>query len=157
MTQNRSKNGQAMVEFLVGLVGILVLVLGLNQIANIVAYDFDNIFGVRENIADDLLASSTTFAPASYDPSSSYLELDPNINENEGGRTYEWFQENYPRNERTDQFEYLRNGGDPLGVMMGAQGGHTIEIESRLMQKVLGRSSILLTHEVWMPPWDDLQ
>ncbi len=146
-----------MVELLVGLVGILVLVLGLNQIATLVSADFENIFGARENVADDMLASSTTSAPAPYDPSASYLELDPNINENGGGRTYEWFQENYPRNTRADQFEYLRNGGDPLNVMMGAQGGHSVEIESRLMRKVFGRSAILLSHEVWMPPWDDLQ
>lgn len=146
-----------MVELLVGLVGILVLVLGLNQIATIVSYDFENIFGARENAADKLLASSSSSAPSPYDPSVSYLELDPNINKNGGGRTYEWFQENYPRSIRTDRFEYLRSGSDPLGIMMGAQGGHSVEIESRLMRKVLGRSAILLSHEVWMPPWDDLQ
>jgi len=146
-----------MVELLVGLVGILVLILGLNQIANIVAHDFDNMFDAREEVADDMLSSSTTSAPAPYDPSSSYLELDLNINANATGRNYAWFQENYPRQTRTDQFEYLRNGGDPLHVMMGAQGQHSVEVESGLMRKIFGRSSILLSHEVWMPPWDDLQ
>lgn len=146
-----------MVELLVGLVGIIVLVLGLNQIAVIVSYDFESIFGARENVAADFLSMSTSSAPAPYDPSTSYEVLNESFNKNASGRSYISLQESYPRSTRTDQFEYLQNGADPLNVMLGAQGGHSIEIESRLMQKILGRSAILLNHEVWMPPWDDLQ
>ncbi len=145
-----------MVELLVGLVGILVLILGLSQISTLVANDFDSMFGAREDAGEKLLASSTTHAASSYDPSVSYLELDMNVNVNAGG-AYARFVEDYPQSDRADGFEYLRSGSDPLSTMSGAKGGHSVEIESRLMRKVLGRSSILLNHEVWMPPWDELQ
>lgn len=157
MAMNRSKNGQAMVELLAGLIGILVLILGLSQISTIVSNDFDSMFGAREDVAQDLLASSTSHAAGSYDPSASYTVLEQNIIQNASGRTYAWFLENYSQSERADGFGFLRGGGDPLSTMAGAERGSSIEIESRLMRDVLGRSAILLNHEVWMPPWDDLQ
>ncbi len=145
-----------MVEFMIGLVGILVLVLGLNQIATIVSHDFESILNARMDVAEDLLASSYSTPDGSYDPESSYAELNQNINENADG-AYARFQENYPQKDRSDGFEYLRSGEEPLTIMMGSEKGHSVEIESRLMQKVLGRSVISLRHEIWMPPWDDLQ
>lgn len=145
-----------MVEFLVGLVGVLVLILGLSQIGTIVAYDFESILNARMDVAEDLIASSYSSPPDVYDPATSYAELNQNINANADG-AYEGFQDDYPQSARTDGFGYLRNGQEPLDTMVGAEKGRSIEIESRLMQKVLGRSSILLKHEVWMPPWDDLQ
>ena len=145
-----------MVEFMIGLVGILVLVLGLNQIATIVSYDFESILNARMDVAEDLLASSYSTPDGSYDPVASYAELNQNINVGADG-AYARFQENYPQDDRNDGFEYLRSGEEPLGIMMGSEKGHSVEIESRLMQKVLGRSAISLSHEVWMPPWDDLQ
>jgi len=152
----RSKSGQAMVEFMIGLVGILVLVLGLNQIATIVSNDFESILNARMDVAEDLLASSYSTPDGSYDPEASYTELNQNINVGADG-AYATFQENYPQQDRNDGFEYLRGGQDPLDTMVGSEKGHSVEIESRLMQKVLGRSAISLSHEVWMPPWDDLQ
>lgn len=156
MAMNASKNGQAMVELLVGLVGILVLILGLSQISTLVANDFDSMFGAREDAAEKLLASSTSHAAGSYNPSASYLELDMNVNVTAGG-AYARFIEAYPQGDRIDGFEFLRSGSDPLSSMSGAKGGHSVEIESQLMREVLGRSAILMNHEVWMPPWDELQ
>jgi hypothetical protein len=154
--QTRAKSGQAMVEFLIGLVGIIVLVLGLNQIAMIVSSDFESMLNARMDVAEDLINQSTTTADNSYDPSVSYAELNLSVNVNADGG-YVRFQETYPQDQRNDGFEFLRNGNDPLNTMMGSEKGHAIAIESRLMRKVLGRSSIMLHHQIWMPPWDDLQ
>ena len=155
MKRHAEKNGQAMIEFLVGLVGILVLVLALSQITTIVDSDMTSMLNARMDVAEDLINSSISRPPPVYDPAASYDVLDQNINVNANG-AYAEFQQNYSQSARADGFEYLRNGTDPLDAMMGSQKGHTVEVESELMRSVFGRSSISLRHEVWMPPWDDL-
>lgn len=145
-----------MVEFLVGLLGILVLVLALSQIATIVNHDMDSILNARMDVAEDLLNSSSSRPNPTYDPAASYAELNQNINVNADG-AYAGFRADYPQTARDDGFQYLRSGTDPLDTMMGSQKGHSVQVESKLMQDVFGRSSISLRHEVWMPPWDDLQ
>lgn len=152
----RAKNGQAMIELLVGLVGILVLVLALSHVATLVNDDFESILNARMDVAEDMLASSYSRPEQSYDPRASYAELNRNININSSG-DYEGFQSSYPQSARDDGFEYLRSGQDPLNVMSGSKKSSSVQVESALMQEVFGRSSIRLEHEVWMPPWDDLQ
>jgi hypothetical protein len=151
-----SKNGQAMIEFMVGLVGILVLVLALSHVATLVNDDFESILNARMDVAEDLLASSYSTPEQSYDPRGSYDELNRNVNINSSG-DYERFQADYPQRVRDDGFEYLRNGQDPLSVMSGSSKSSSVQIDSALMQDVFGRSSLRLSHEAWMPPWDDLQ
>ena len=145
-----------MIEFLVGLVGILVLILALNQIAIIVDSDMTNILNARMDVAEDLINSSISRPNPTYDPALSYTELDRNINVNSDGR-YAGIQSDYAQSARDDGFQYLRNGTDPLDQMMGSEKGHSVQVQSRLLQDTFGRSSISLRHAVWMPPWDDLQ
>ncbi|QBG48018.1 hypothetical protein EGM51_11645 [Verrucomicrobia bacterium S94] len=58
MRKLKSRKGQAMIEMLLGLVGIMVLILGIDLIANIVYYDFITIYSAREEVADRLMAYS---------------------------------------------------------------------------------------------------
>jgi hypothetical protein len=150
------KSGQAMIEFLVGLVGVVILLLGLELIANIVYQDVDTIFQARIDVAEDMVAGSTqnTGASSAYDPSASYDELDININ---SSGEYEMYQSDYPQTERGDGFQFLRENGDPLETMVGAEKGDSIGIPSQLMRQILGRSDVQIENSVWMPQWDGLQ
>lgn len=156
MENQTGKNGQAMLEFLIGLVGIMVLILALNQVAALVSHDFESILNARMDVAEDLLSSSYSPPPGAYDPRASYAELNQNINVNSDGN-YVRFLSEYPQGAREDGFGYLHSGTDPLDKMVGAEQESSVQVESSLMQKVFGRGSINLMHEVWMPPWDDLQ
>lgn len=155
-----SKNGQAMIEFMMGLVGIVILLLGLDLVAHIVSLDFETIYNARIDVAEDLISGSTTAVGASgagYDPSDSLGVLNANINGNSSG-AYENYQGTYPQMARTDGFAFLAQNSDPLDQnMVGSEKGSSIDITSTLMRQILGRSSINIDNAVWMPPLGDLQ
>ena len=149
------RSGQAMIEFLLGLVGIIFLMLGLHQMALIVHEDFDSLIGSRQEVAEIVARSgggSASFPDSGvYRPAGQfYGTLLGNILYQEGYiQTLEAFQ----RSDRNDGFEPVT--ADPLSRMIGVRGGSNIEVESSLMRKLIG-DSIRIDNQVWMPPWDDL-
>jgi len=153
MRAKKQKEGQAMVEFMVGLIGILVLILALSYIGRFVAIDCKNFLEVRSTVAENMLNSRSSSARSSYDPAGSYLYLSQSINKENG---YSGLRSLYPQQVRTDRFRFLSDGDDPLHVMIGSGKGKKVPITSPLMQKVLGRSEIFPYQEFWMPMWDDL-
>lgn len=153
--KHSSKDGQAMIELSVGMVVILILMLGMSQIAEIVSYDFESILNARMDVAEDLINSTTQEALSLYNPTLNFMELNNNINLN-AQKTYADYESEFPQQERQNQFEYLSNGENPLTSMAGASKGTSIEIESTIMQDALERSSIQLNHESWLPAWDGL-
>jgi len=151
-TKNR-KEGQAVVEFMVGLIGILILILGLSYIARFVSIDCKNFLEVRARVAEDMLYSRSTTTSSLYDPSVSLLYLSQNINKQNG---YSNLRSRYPQQSRTDRFRFLSDGEDPLRTMIGTGKGKKVPITSPLMQKVLGKKELFPYQEFWMPMWDDL-
>ena len=143
-----------MVEFMLGLVSVMVLILGINQIASIVYYDFITIYSAREEVADALINQSAGTATGSsvYDFSSLEEEFKTALNNN--GDLQSKLDE-YPT-DRSNQFEFLWTGDDPLEDLTGSQKASTIPVTSSLFQKVIGRGSITIDNGVYMPPWEDL-
>ena len=154
MKTKKNKSGQALIEFMVGLIGIIVLVLGLSYIGRFVAIDCKNFLEVRTDVADDMLASRGSAPNGMYDPAGSYLYLSQNINQN---NNYSSLRSRYPQQTRADRFGFLSGGNDPLRVMIGSGKGEEVPITSPLMQRMLGRTKISPYQEFWMPMWDDLQ
>ena len=154
MKAKKSKSGQAMIEFMVGLIGIIVLVLGLSYIGRFVAIDCKNFLEVRSTVAENMLTSRGSSPNGSYNPDGSYLYLSQNINPN---NRYSSLRSRYPQQTRMDRFDFLSGGNDPLRMMIGSGKGEEVPITSPLMQRMLGRTKILPYQEFWMPMWDDLQ
>ena len=153
------KDGQAMIEFMMGLVGIVILLLGLELVAHVAVMDFEDVFNARTDVAEDLVNgaySSPGSSASGFNPSDSIGVLDVNINGNSGG-AYEDYQAAYPQSARPDGFAFLAQGGNPLDQMAGSDKGGRIAITSPLMQQILGRSSIRVENAVWMPPLGDLK
>ncbi len=63
ISKNRSRSGQAMAEFLVGLAGVMLLVVGLQQISILSARSFEAHSNVRKSLAEQMM-----------DPMSDYTE-----------------------------------------------------------------------------------
>ncbi|MCF7849211.1 MAG: hypothetical protein K9M45_10190 [Kiritimatiellales bacterium] len=156
MKHKESRDGQAMIEFMIGLIGIMILLLALNQVASIVYNDFKTIYSAREEVADKLVdmqpGSASYDESQSYDPSPSIDELAINIS---GEGSYENFLGSYP-SDRPDGFGFLWSGEDPLRNMTGSQKSSAIAVTAPLFKKLLGRDSIKINNAAWMPPWDDL-
>jgi len=149
----KNKEGQAMVEFMVGLIGILMLILGLSYIGRFVAIDCANFLDVRMAVAEDMRISRPSSANGVYNPNMSYSCLGQNINRDS---LYSSLRGRYPQQERLDRFDFLSGGDDPLQTMIGSKKGESIPITSPLMQKMLGRKKVSPYQEFWMPMWDDL-
>lgn len=148
-----SKNGQAMIEFLLGLVAIMMLLLGVNLIATIVYYDFTTIYSAREDVADRLIARSaaTSGGSSAYD----FGTLDEQFQVALDSDALKGQLDEYPA-DRENQFDFVWGESNPLQDMVGSERGSSSPITSPLMQKVLGRSSITINNAVYMPPWEDL-
>lgn len=144
-----------MVEFLVGLVGILFLMLGLHQIAVIVHEDFDSLIGSRQEVAEALVQGSR--GTASYSANNTYNPAGDFYGQLRGNILYDDeygdMLAQYQHAERKNGFEPLE--GDPLSDMVGVEGGRTIHVESGLMRRLVG-AGIRIDNQVWMPPWTDL-
>ena len=156
MKRSTSRSGQAMVEFLLGLTGIMVILMALNLAASIVYNDFITIYSAREEVADNLVAgvvSSSAYGTSqSYDATTTVDALRQAIVDDSG---YENFIEDYSTGTR-DGFAFLSDGADPLATMTGSQKSSSIDVTAPLFQRILGRSHVNINNAVWMPPWDDL-
>ena len=150
-----SKNGQAMVEFLLGLVGIVILLLGLNQVAMIVYNDFNTITSAREEVADRLMnqsAGTTSVGSDVYNMSSVEEYMRPALNPDD---LLVQELDRYP-SERENQFNFLWENHNPLQEMTSSEKSSTIAVTSPLFQRVIGRSKVQINNAVYMPPWEDL-
>ena len=150
-----SKSGQAMAEFLVGLVGIVILVLGLNLVMQIVLADFDSLIGSRDEVAESLTLGTSGMAydgAGAYQPQGRFFDrLQENIRY---GVEYTDYLEGYKQTPSADGFAPVASS-DPLADVVGARGATTIPIESDIMQNMIG-TRIQINNAVWMPTWDDL-
>lgn len=149
-----SKNGQAMVEMLLGLVAIMVLLLGIDLIANIVYYDFTTIYSAREEVADSLIAESagTSGGSSSYDFDAVRGDFMDAVNPSGGLLS----QLKLFPGDRENQFDFMWDGSNPLEDLVGAEKGSSTPVTSPLMRKIVGRSSLSINNAVYMPPWEDL-
>jgi hypothetical protein len=148
-----SKNGQAMVEFMLGLVTIMILLMGLNQIAAIVFYDFTTVISAREEVADHLISKAAgtdavgsdiynfnsieSFFQSSINPDD---ELSSEMSSDPSGRG--------------NQFSFLWEGNNPLQEMTSSDKSATIAVTAPLFQRVIGRSTVQINNAVYMPPWE---
>lgn len=149
-----SKEGQAMIEFMLGLVAIMVLLLGIDLIANVVHYDFLTIYSAREEVADDLLDKSagTSGGSSTYDFDSLKNQFKDALNPTGDLKDQLAL---FP-GDRENQLDFLWEGSNPLQDLVGAEKGSSTPVSSPLMRKVVGRSSISIHNAVYMPPWEDL-
>lgn len=142
-----------MVEFLIGLVGLLVLMLGLFQLVGFVDEDFESLLGSREQVARTLTGRSSG-GGASASGAATYQD--------EG--FYDYFQEFIRYEDYSAYMEpyVLSRVGfeaavddDPMDTMVGFEDGKSVDVESGLMRRVMGER-MTVRNEVWMPSWDDL-
>jgi hypothetical protein len=154
MIAGRSREGQALIEFLLGLVAIMILVLGINLIAGTVYNDFITIYSAREEVADSLVSESagTSGGSSTYDFSTLKQEFTDALNPS---GTLESKLDEYP-GDRENQFDFLWEGDDPLEDLVGSQITSTTPITSPFFQKILGRNSVVIQNAIYMPPWHDL-
>lgn len=143
-----------MIEFLLGLVAIMILLLGINQIATIVYYDFTTIYSAREEVADNLMdqVAGSAGASSDYDFGSLSEQFSTALNPSDDLSSQ---LDAYP-GERDNQFSFVWGESDPLQDMVGAEKGSSSPVTSTLMQKVLGRTAININNAVYMPPWENL-
>lgn len=148
-----SKCGQAMVEFLIGLVGVMLLLLGLNQIAAIVYQDFITIYSAREEVADHLMTLNPGNGQDSvYDMASLEEEFETAINP---GSALSSQLGLYP-SDRSNQFDFLWEERNPLQELSSSEKGSSIAISAPILQRITGRGALQINNAVYMPPWEDL-
>jgi len=154
MRMKRSSEGQAMIEFLIGLVAIIILMLGINQIASIVYNDFTTIYSAREEVADGLMsyAAGTSSGSDLYEFGSLGEDFSLAINPQNALSDQ---LDSYPA-ERENQFAFVWDNSNPLQDLTGSEKGSTIPVSSSFFQRMIGRSSITINNAVYMPPWEDL-
>lgn len=154
MRKLKFRKGQAMIEMLLGLVGIMVLILGIDLIANIVYYDFTTIYSAREEVADNLMAYSAGTSGGSSTYNFDAVDDDFEQALNPGG-DLEGELSAYPGG-RENAFEFLWTGENPLSELAGSEKASSTPITSTWMQRVTGRSSVSIQNAIYMPPWEDL-
>ena len=142
-----------MLEFMLGLVAIMILLMGLNQIASIVYYDFTTIVSAREEVADDLVSRSPgTEAIGSdlynFDTVRPYFQTGLNPNNELASEL-----SSYP-SDRENQFDFLWNNDNPLQEMTSAEKSSSIPVTAPLFQRVIGRGTVQIGNAVYMPPWE---
>lgn len=147
------KSGQAMIEFLLGLVGIMVIVLGMELISSVVVRDFSVMCYARGEVALALVngfdGSAGSPDSQSYGVSSLFLDDIQYDRMKDLQSTYP------PRFEDVNGFDVLAEG-DPLSDMVGVVVPVSVPVESEFLRNALGRDSVRKINAVWMPPWDDL-
>jgi hypothetical protein len=155
----KKRSGQAMVEFLLGLVGVMVLILGFNLIARVVNADFDVVIATRADVAQSIYdnASSGSLPGSSFSGGSFFSTLAGNIAYEGGGGSYSDYLESYDPSDRPDGYSFLATGEDPIDQnVAGSIGIATVSNIPDFLRKLLGKSSISFESSVAMPYWDDL-
>lgn len=142
-----------MIEFLLGLVAIVILMLGINLIASIVHFDFLTIYSAREEVADKLMdqVAGSAGSSSEYDFGSLQEQFSTALNSGEMNSQLDA----YP-GERNNQFSFIWENSNPLQDVIGAEKSSSSPVTSSLMQKVLGRTTININNGAYMPPWEDL-
>ncbi|NLX24661.1 MAG: hypothetical protein GXY61_01695 [Lentisphaerae bacterium] len=149
------KSGQAMVEFLLGLIGILVIVLSLELIASFVVEDFDVMQDVRAEVARSLVdgVDSSGDVPLLYRSETFFYS--GLLNDIKYDRTKE-LQDTYPpRYEDVNGFDIVAMG-NPISDLVGIVASASVPVQTEFLRKALGRDRIRKVNAVWVPPWDDL-
>jgi hypothetical protein len=156
-SRRNSKSGQAMVEFLLGLVGILVIVLSLELMSSIVVEDFDAMYDARTEVARSLVNGSSGSADSSASQSygASALFYNMLLEDIQYDRIKDTQSTYPPRYEEVNGFDVLAVG-DPLSDMVGVVVPASVPVQSQFLRNALGRSRVRKSNAVWMPPWDDL-
>lgn len=146
-----------MVEFLLGLIGILILILSLDLIARFVREDFDAMIGARTELANNLVGGSrgNTAYGTSQSYGSSSLFYNQLVNNIEFPEIDAAQQEFPPRYTDVNGFEVVAEG-DPMSEIVGVVVPASVSVESSMFSQALGRDRVRKVNAVWMPPWDDL-
>ena len=153
-SKSSNKRGQAMVEFLLGIVGIVFILLGLELISNMVTDDFDSMINVREKVAEAMVNGTTESTSGLSQSDSSSAEF---YTEMLRGIKYSSFEgiEATSRYPNINGFDAVA-AGNPLSEMAGQVETVAVPVESTMLQTLLGMNYIRKDNSVWMPPWDDL-
>ena len=174
-SKNHARAGQAMAEFLVGLVGIMLLVVGLQQVALVSRGSFDAHINVRR-----LLAEQMTDPMSNYSGDYAFFPTtDPGLDDKKytgddvrvtGDDSFFTKREGYRYAvDYSTLSEYLDEYGcdDPyyhLSKRTLADLSKSFEmfyavdqqpvVVVPLLRQVLGRDSLGLEQSGWMPAWD---
>lgn len=144
-----------MIEFMLGLVAVMLLLMGLNQVASIVFYDFTTIISAREEVADHLMdknPGSSSVGSDIYNITAIKDELQAAINRDD--ELVSW-TEAHP-SDRENQFDFLWESYNPLQEMTSSEKSSSIAVTAPLFQRLLGRNTVQINNAVYMPPWEDL-
>lgn len=175
-----SRSGQAMAEFLVGLVGIMFLIVGLQQIAILSEKSFEIHHKVRGDLAVQLTDSDDfiegfvyamkTDAGAdrkAYTGDDQIVVGTDDVYEGPFSVMYavdygglNWYLSGYPHpSHDNDPYARLKDNGDGEEsedfAMFYAEERVPVEVVP-FFRRVLGRDSINLRQQVWMPALDGL-
>ncbi|MBN2685486.1 MAG: hypothetical protein JXR40_09430 [Pontiellaceae bacterium] len=158
-SRRNSKSGQAMVEFLLGLIGILVIVLSLELMSSFVVEDFDAMYDARTEVARSLVYNSGGAVDGSTANSQSYassvLFYHMLLDDIKYDRTKSLQGTYPPRDEEVNGFDIVAVG-DPLSDFVGVVVPASVPVQTDFLRKALGRNSVRKVNAVWVPPWDDL-
>ncbi|MBN2703463.1 MAG: hypothetical protein JXR23_04555 [Pontiellaceae bacterium] len=148
-----------MVEFLLGLIGILVIVLSLELMSSFVVEDFDSMYDVRTEAARSLVYNSGGTVDGSTANSQSYassvLFYHTLLDDIQYDRMKSLQSTYPPRHEEVNGFDIVAVG-DPLSDLVGVASPASVPVQTSFMRKALGRDRIRKVNSVWVPPWDDL-
>ena len=171
------KSGQAMAELLVGLVGIMLLIVGLQQISIVSRRSFETYVDVRTQLANQLADPSSDFSgefifvdtvekgkdTKGYTGDDRIIQGDDSFyTEGQGfldqvdysvleGYLWDYEREN----------PYYRLSDSSFSILSESFSMHYgvsfSEVEMvPFLRKVLGRDTLHLKSEAWMPAWDGI-
>lgn len=175
--KNRSRAGQAMAEFLVGLVGIMVLVVGLQQVAKLSEGSFKMHFNIRKSLAEQMVdpmadyvegfVFATKTAPGL--DGKNYTADDAVVIGNDGffkGRRGFRYAVDYSAldgylnaYDRDNPYSRLSDSSfsdlSENFEMLYAMDMQSVEV-APFLRRMLGRDTLNLRREAWMPKLDGL-
>ena len=176
-----SRSGQAMAEFLVGLVGIMLLVVGLQQIAILSEKNFEMHHKVRGDLAVQMTESSSPFIPGFSFATKTDLGADGKAYTGDdqvvvgtddvytgpnglmSAVDYGWMRgtlwDYAPPSRDNDPYNRLAESGfsdlSKKFEMFYAEDRVPVEVVP-FLRRLLGRDSINLRQQAWMPALDGL-
>ena len=173
----KSRSGQAMSELLVGLVGILLLVVGLQQISLVSRASFETHVKVRANLAEQLADPSSDYTGEYIfartvdrgEDQKTYTGDDRVVEGDDGFYTdgkgffhmvdygpvegYLWdYERENPYFRLSDSSVTELSESFTMHYAVGFEEVPAVPF----LRKVLGRDSIQLKREAWMPSWRGL-
>ncbi len=172
----RSRSGQAMAEFLVGLVCIMLLVAGLQQIAFLSEKEFMSITNTRRAMAlqytDDPPNEWNTFNfGAQTQPGVDGKNYTGDDRRTNGNDNFYQDSDSYLNKLWSDEIDGYLMAGNLISVhndlkfsegtysttaalnMMYTADRQAVEVVP-FLNKILGRDQIMIRNDLWMPRWD---